>query len=272
MKKLLSLFLLMSQFAVTQTPGARDGRAAPALTAEEILEKYVAAIGGRERISKVKTIVEKASIQSRKDVSTYVLYRKAPDKFKRVNENSKHAKTGGGFDGQTHWMLPAEGDWGGRVFLLGNQPFPYGSIASKFLIRPYKEARLRGTKKVNDKQAYVVELRQEGGDRWTYYLDVDTSLVLRIDSETRPTLLIVVPGSKGAEFPSSPLADTRMTSTSYYSDWREVDGVKLPFEIKQKEGVTKILDCQIDADIDDSVFAPLPGSTIIQAPKKKTSN
>jgi hypothetical protein len=59
-------------------------------------------------------------------------------------------------------------------------------------------------------------------------------------------------------------------------DWHEVNGVKLPFEVRstgdfhgtsehgetfdRAEGKTKVLEYQIDVPVDNSVFAPPPSS------------
>jgi hypothetical protein len=273
MKKLALFVMLAGAIAAAQAPETKQEKpASPALTAEQIFDKYVDAIGGRERIARVKTIREKRTTQTGKNVTSSVRRHKAPDKYVDITEESNGAKTGEGSDGRTLWMLPPKlQGWRPAGFTEGSPPDT--TIASQFRLHSYTKARLRGIKKVNDRQAYVVELSQGDGDRWTYYLDADTFLLLRMDSETRPQRIVFEPESGSPNKANlAELAARWDTFTYYYSDWRDVGGLKVPFGIKSKKDVVKILDYQIDSEIDDSVFAPLPGSLVIPLPKKAPSN
>ena len=97
-------------------------------------------------------------------------------------------------------------------------------------------------------------------------------MLLRIDSETRTQLVVLPPGQEtlaGAPFDYEP--HDRTVVSTYYSDWRDVDGVKVPFEIRGKTSITRILNYQINADIDDSVFTPPPDSLKLPTTKKARS-
>lgn len=286
MKKLTLFVMLAGALAAAQTPGATpDKPAVPALTAERVFEKYVDAIGGRERIAKIRTIVEKSTSRSGRDTMTSATYFKAPRKYASTREDRKGVKTGIGFDDQTAWLLWPE-KYRGHGIWFTDWPPPDTSIPAYFHIHAYKNAKLLGVKKVNHRRAYVVELSQEetaqGAYHWTYYLDIDTFLLLRLDVGKRPEPQLLVSAIENRDLAAIAVAALAAHShdvTYYYSDWRSVAGLQVPFEIKAKlpftsiEGsVTKILDTQIDANLDDSAFLPPSGSAIIPAPQKTEPN
>jgi hypothetical protein len=77
---------------------------------------------------------------------------------------------------------------------------------------------LKGIEEVNGKDAYTIELTGPTGDVETEYYEVSSGLKLK-------TLKTEDAGPQGT-----------MTITSEYSDYREVDGVKFPYEINQNFG------------------------------------
>ncbi|MDP9263668.1 MAG: outer membrane lipoprotein-sorting protein [Acidobacteriota bacterium] len=279
----LPIFLLLSAvLASAQAPDAKqDKQPAPPLTVDQILDNYTSARGGIENIRRIKSILEKVSQQSGKKVETFTTSRKAPDKYATLVDTVNGPKKDSGCDGRTYWMMPPDEANQGRVVFDEGRLGKHMQTVGEFRILPiYKKAKLRGTKKVNDKPAYMVEFEQEDGDRRTYYIDVQSFLLLRSDSESKPFLKIVGPStletSRGPiQLPPNALGGDSMERgpkrTLYYSDWREVDGVIVAFEVKDEDGVTKTLNFRINADIDDRVFAPPPDSIQVspkQAGKK----
>lgn len=252
-----------------------DKSSPPSLTAEDVLAKYIEAIGGA-RLQSVKSIVKRSETRDKTERRTSVMYRRAPDRyFHTTTTESTGLKFAAGFDGQTLWYLPPKPleDWQYLSFAALLEETP---IATEFRMRPYKKSKLLGLKKVGDRNAYAVELVQGAAEQTTYYIDSETFLLLRTDWSARYKMPIGnVPG-KG--FPvAGPLEkDIRgaylRTTMTYYLDWRAVNGVRLPFEVRSSgdfhgtsqhgstfdrgEVVTTVLEYQIDVPVDESVFAP----------------
>ena len=96
--------------------------------------------------------------------------------------------------------------------------------------------------KVGDEDAYVVERRSEKGTPVTDYVSTKSFLVLKRDS-------LIVSETAGIELPS----------TQTFSDYRNVDGVMIPFtstssNIANGDTVIRVVDVKFDVDIPDSVF------------------
>ncbi len=280
MKTFLGAFafaLLVGVPAATQGPGPKP--APPPPTAEDILAKYLDAIGGA-RLPRVKSIVKKSETKGTNGRSSSVMYRSAPDRYTHTTAfESTGLKYASGFDGKTLWYLPPKPleDWQYLSFAVLLEETP---IATEFRIRPYKKAKLRENKKVGDREALVVELVQEAAEHMTYYIDSTTFLLLRTDWSARYKMPIGHVSGKALPVPGPLEKDIRgqylRTSTTYYSDWRDVNGVKLPFEIRSTgdfhgtsehgstfrrgETVTTVLEYQVDVPVDEGVFMPPPKS------------
>ncbi len=87
----------------------------------------------------------------------------------------------------------------------------YGALKLKEL---YARIKLLGKVKEGFHQTYLVEATPRAGNAEMFYFDAETGLLVRHDV-TRPT-------SKGSE-----------RAEVYLNDWREVDGVKIPFRLTQ---------------------------------------
>lgn len=277
MNKLPILLMLLGALASAQAPDPKQGKQpAPQLTVDQILDNFIAAIGGRERILQIKTMVKKGVTETENDRITFVRYRRAPDTFTVVNTNAKGTNTTHGYDGRALWGVPAKPVENkpetSQCCLIDDRVYKELPIVSEFFIVPYKKAKLRGVKKVNDRPAYVVELNQEDGARSTYYLDTESFLLLRADFATRVLAILaglgVTGGSVTVQYPDERVL---VTSVVYYSDWRDVAGFKLPFEVRRKTSITKILEYKIDTDIDPAIFVPFPESIKIPLTKKPGS-
>ncbi len=192
-------------------------------------------------------------------------YRKAPNRLAFVSQTTKGDSMGSGYDGQTYWISP--NDPLGRVAYVGPRLAGNAPIVSEFHVRPYKKMELHKNKKVNNRDAYVIQLTEADGTVWTYYIDVESFLLLRMDSRQGPQV-VIFPNGERVVGSTEAFADPTL-STSYYQDWRDVAGIKVPFDIRDDFGVTKILEYQINQEIEDDVFAPPKNSMRFSTGKAK---
>lgn len=111
----------------------------------------------------------------------------------------------------------------------------------------YKTITVKRMGKVGDEDVYIVERQREKGTAVTDYISTKSFLVLRRDS-------LVVSETTGLELPQ----------TQSFSDYRNVDGVMIPFKmvsnnIANGDIVVRVNDIKFDVDIPDTVFhKPVP--------------
>jgi hypothetical protein len=103
----------------------------------------------------------------------------------------------------------------------------------------YKEVRLLGRVKVGFREAYLVEAKPMTGDSERFYFECNSGTLIRWDgvrSSWRERALIEV----------------------YYDDWREVEGVKVPFRVTRSSPhftiTFSVEDVKHDVAVDDLVF------------------
>src|SRR5688572_2636985 len=108
----------------------------------------------------------------------------------------------------------------------------------------YKTITVKRVAKVGEEEAYAVEFEPEKGTKFTEYYSTKTFLVLKREG--------VVPSSTSSQ--SLPYSIT-------YSDYRDVDGVKLPFKqinntSSNGDVVTIVTSVKHNVPVDDKLFAP----------------
>ena len=246
--------IAMLAFAVclpAQEAKPKSTAAAPSVN--EIIDRYVAAIGGRAAIEKItsRASLGKIEVPSMKLSGTVMIHEKAPDKTLQVvvfNGNAFRQ----GFDGTTAWTDdPADG-----LRVLSGIELTEAKRDADFF-RPlhlqqiYSSLTFAGTEKVGDRDAYVLagtEADESEPDK--IYFDVENGLALRIVNPRH-----------------TPDGEARLQED--FSDYRRVDGVELPFTIAQTGGsadfTIHISEIHHGVDLDDSEFAkPQGGDSKVQ--------
>ncbi|MHB1686369.1 MAG: M16 family metallopeptidase [Ignavibacteriaceae bacterium] len=186
------------------------------LTAEKIIDNYVNAIGGKENLRKVKdrTTVMSGSVQGM--TVSMVIYQKAPDKM--MQEVSAGAmKQGIYFNGKKGVMQMA----GKSIEVKANELEKLRYESTLDLLTHLKslgiKLKLEDIEKVNGKEAYKVDMILPSGTKWIQYYDTQTWL------KVKESKAITVPQGT-------------FTQDTYFDDYRDVDGVKYPFSLKQTLG------------------------------------
>jgi zinc protease len=225
------------------TPAASvSAPTAPALTADQILENYIKAIGGRENWKKLTTRISTGTIDvPAMNLSGLVTVReKAPNRsIFTVNFNGAVFQQG--FDGTIGWSNdPQNGlreQTGEELAETKRDSDFYHPLDLKQM---YSKITVAGTDKIDDRDAYVVEA--SSGDLGTdkIYFDAQNGLVLRIVGQHH-TL------------------DGPATFTEDFSDFRQVDGIKLPYTVRQESPSStftiKFTEIRHNEAIEDASFA-----------------
>jgi hypothetical protein len=219
-----------------------DSKPNPLPTIEELLKTYVNAIGGRDAQEKFKSRVIKGRIELAGAPSwgQLEIYGKAPNKSLTVMNVDPMGQVKHGYDGCMAWSA---GDTIGLKTLTG-PALAYFSTNSDFyrdmkLRELYPGLRVMGRMKASDREFYLVEGFPIVGGAEIMYFDSKTGLLTGRDI-TQQT-------------PQGPIRVEMR-----YSDWRNVDGVKLPFKITQSmpnlKYVFTVREIQHNLPVDDQLF------------------
>ncbi len=212
----------------------------PLPSAEEIMEKYAQALGGEAAISKIKTRVDRGTldVQARHMHSTVETYRKAPDKMVTFVHGPR-GDSSQGYNGQIGWQ-----ERGGEVQELFGDDLMRAKDAAAFnpsmnLKKHYERLEVKGIERLQEHNAYVVAAPRATGSPDRYYFEARTGLLLRISTQIE-----------------SPLG--AIPQNADYEDYREVSGIKVPFLIRvvrpDTEMIYKWKQIQADVQVDDSRF------------------
>jgi carboxyl-terminal processing protease len=213
-----------------------EERSADGLPAvSEILEKYLTAKGGRAALEKLTSRVTKgkAEISSMNLSGTAELYEKAPNKsITNINMQGLGLMQRG-FDGTKGWW---QDSMRGYIRFVGysltdarreatfNRELKLGEL--------YNRLAVTGKEKVGGREAYVLQEMFGSFGAEKLYFDVESGLLLR-------------------------------RGDTFYEDYREVDGIKLPFLIREESSngfsfVFRVTEVKHNVAIDDATFAEAP--------------
>jgi len=175
-----------------------------------ILDRYVRAIGGQAAVERITSRVAKGSLVTTAGSAPMEIYEKAPDKFMRILDSPASGRSEGAFDGAVAWMLNKQQGLrelaGPEVENFKREYSLHRQILWKQL---YSEMRAAGQESVDGRVVEVVEAKADPDLAYKFYFDKESGLLVRSDVTIRGTTL-----------------------QNFYQDYREVDGVKLPFTIR----------------------------------------
>ena len=224
------------------TPVDKTAPVAKLPAAKEVIEKYVAAIGGRQAHEKFKTRSIKMSIEFAPMgiKGTGETYMASPDKnFSKLNLAGV-GELLDGYDGTTAWTIsPLEGSRDKTGAELAQSKMRSNFYRDINLDKLYPKLEVKGIEKVGASDAYVVLATPDGLDPETFYFDTKSGLLLRSDST------IASPQGK-------------LNGKTFYEDYRDVDGIKMPFKTRtvlpQFEIVSTLTEVKNGVAIDDKIF------------------
>jgi hypothetical protein len=205
----------LPQVAPEGGPGG-EKPAATLPTGEQLIDKYWQALGGRVAIEKAKTRVLKGSQIASSNGSSmpFEISQQAPNKFAIMMTTPQQAVIARGYNGTTAWMKTPRGQrelTGADLEQMKQNADFFRMLKLKELS---KEMRVTGKDKVGDREAYVLMARIAPTHIERYYFDTQTGLLLRS---------ITLEDSMIGWIPEQ----------TDYEDYRDVDGVKMPFTVRQ---------------------------------------
>jgi len=183
-------------------------------TADQILAKYTEALGGAAAIEKMKTRTMKGTWLASNGISLgYEVYQTAPDRIYSVLNTPKQGVIERGFNGTVGWEKGEHGLRelvGVELYQLKRYPDLFHDIK---LQGQFTRLSFGGRDKIDGKDVYVLRGVGVDGKGERLFFDAQTGLLLRRITST-PTMVGVIPEQVD------------------YEDYRDVDGLKLPFTIR----------------------------------------
>jgi photosynthetic reaction center cytochrome c subunit len=209
-------------------------------TADQILAKYVSAIGGAEALHKISSRVSKGNITAMGHDSPIEVFAKAPDKRMSVTHmGSGESITA--FDGQGGWL----GSTGRPAREMSGQEAEAARLDADFYFATHLKEIFTGFRvgrpdKAGDTAVYTLICTRQGQPPVRLYFDQSSGLLLR-----------------QVRYTDTPVG--RNPTQIDYADYREVDGVKVPFRwtLARVNGrfTIQIQEAQQNVPIDDAKFA-----------------
>jgi len=208
--------------------------------ADQILSHYVEAIGGSAALEKLHSRVVKGSLTTESG-HTYTLeiQEKAPDLGLVTAVLPGGTVSRDGFDGETAWNASGDrafvshGLEGARI--VRDLELFVGTEVKKQFPRRFVARK----ESINGEDAYLVRAIGHGDVSEMLDFSVNSGLLLRRTVLTKTTL-------------------GRYAEQTDYSDYREVDGVKLPFTVTRLEVnaryTEKYSEIKHNVPVDDSIF------------------
>jgi predicted Zn-dependent peptidase len=215
-------------------------KALPAgLTAEAVVENYLAAIGGREKLDALNDLEINMKMSMQGMSIDAKMYQKTPDKYRMTISMGGSVLSDTRFDGKVGRMSGMQGEQ-----VLEGKQLENLQAQSQFMRElNYGELgytlQLKSIEMVDEKETYMVEVFHPGSGTGYDYYDTESSLKIRED--------------KVEENP-----DGNMIQTTNLSDYREVEGILYPHKLDMVIGPQQISgtveSVKLNAGIDDAIF------------------
>ena len=213
-------------------------------TVDEILDRYINALGGTAAIKAVKNRVIKGTLDvvGHSRGESFETYEQAPNKVLHLFQAHPSGTLKTGFNGRAGWVLNKTSG----VQMLKGADLAQLQLDADFyepleLKNKFSKVTLAGTSKIGYRDVYVIDLQHVTGTVVRMYLDMQTYLLAR---------------SNTMQMWGNAFAPVEI----YYDDWREVDGIKQPFGLTYSFGKltvsVNVKEIRHDVAMDPAIFNP----------------
>ena len=223
-------------------PGSPDAAKPVLPPADQLLDKYLAAVGGAAALQKVSSRIEKGKITANGHQLSIEIYAKGPDKRISIM-HLPNGESITAFNGQQGWlsnrghaqMMTAAESAAARIDADLYFPAHVKSLYNKFTTLPGES--------IDGRDTYLVVGRSEGQPPLRLYLDKDSGLLLRL-----------------VRYAETPLG--RNPTQIDYADFKDADGVRIPYRwtLGRPGGrfAIQIDEVRQNVPVDDAKFDPPP--------------
>ena len=210
------------------------------MTAEMVVDKYISAIGGKEKLMAVKDLSMKMGAEMMGQPLEMVLVQKAPNKVMTKLTSQGMTIQESVFDG----TKGKQGQMGQSAMMTPEDIARTKKQAILFPEMKMEEmgstAKLVGTEQVDGKNAYVVEVTDSEGKKVTNFFDTTSFLKIR-------EITVIEAGEQ------------TMTLIKDMTDYKEVDGIMFPYTSTTSGAmpaplVMKVTEVKVNSGVADSAF------------------
>ena len=227
-------------------PGGRGGFQRPTETIDQVLDAYVQALGGRAAVEKVASRVMRGTVTDRAgQKSPIVVEEKAPAMVRRFVDGKPAAMTFAS-DGTTSWAQEGTSAWAvTNVFELQEAARLAELTLPLQMKTRYQNLSVARYARLDGQDMIIVNGRSAPAVAEQFYFDKQSGLLVRRVVSTRTAFGI-------------------LPEQIDYSDYRVVNGVKVPFQVRHATwdsvNTSKFDDVKINVPVDDARFAKPAGS------------
>ena len=232
---------LLAESAAAHAASPAPPAAEPSVDA--VLGKYMSAIGGADAMSKVRTRRLRGTFTGGDGEPHPIEILQADSKKYRSSVTVKDGVFTIAFDGKAgttggpDWNNPMQPSEIERIRWRA-ELFPAAGLKSEF-----PALAVHGHEAVAGRNAWVLQARDAEGRKATFWFDAENGFLLR-----------------ALRFQRTALGDT--PEQADYADYRDVDGVKVPFTIRHtapdRTDTVTAAEVVQNVALDDSLFAPAP--------------
>jgi predicted Zn-dependent peptidase len=208
------------------------------LTAEKVIENFVAAIGGKEKLEKIQDFTMEATTNMQGMEIKQIIYKKAPNKYASIMSMNGNVMQQQLFNGERGLSK----GYGGEKEIIGDDLENLKVDAALNAELKYKELgvtlSLEAIETIEGKGAYKLKVINPTGQTTFDYFDVETGLKV-LSKQT-----IVAPQGE-------------FTQMQAFLDYKEVNGILYPYSIKISGAQNLVLTVQsikINTDLSDDLF------------------
>jgi outer membrane lipoprotein-sorting protein len=211
--------------------------------ADQLIDKYVEALGGKDAIQKITSRVEKGTLTAGEMKAPVDVYAKAPDKRIAI-VHMPGGDTSTAFDGHVGWLSsPGRPTLEMSAAETDNVRMDAELFFAADLKQLFQSFRVRSQEKIGDREVYVIFAFNEGKPPVKFYFDAQSGLLVRLVR----------------------LVDTPLGSNPTqidFADYRDAGGVKVPYRwtIARPSGrfTIQIEELHQNVPVDDSKFIMPP--------------
>ena len=219
-----------------------DAKPAALPAVDDILDKYVKAIGGKEAIQKITSRTVKGSfeIEAMNMSGTLEMFAKAPNKNAMKIDLPGVGMVYNVFDGLKGWdsnpMTGLRELAGEELATMKREADFYQPLNLK---KHFPKLEVKGKDKVDEYETYVVVATPAGGGPEKLYFDIASGLLIRQDAE-RET------------------GQGKIAVEEHFDDYKDVGGVMIPHSLRQVTPMfaitMKFTEIKSNVEIDEEKF------------------
>jgi photosynthetic reaction center cytochrome c subunit len=229
--------------------GNAEPKAASGPTGDQLLDKYLKAAGGAAAINKITSRVMKGTITFGDRNVPIDIFSKDPEKRVSIT-HTPDGDSVTAFDGHEGWL----GAPGRPVHEMHGPDIDAAAMDADLhfaahLRAMFSEVQVRGTETIGDHDAYFVVGEREEKTSVRLYFDTQSGLLLRL-----------------VRYGETPFG--RMPTQIDYADYREVEGVKIPYRwtLARPGGrfTIQLTEVKQNVPVDDAEFVKPPVAPEVQ--------